>query len=261
MILAYYDVRLALLHDLDDKILELAKHSGFGLELLFHRADIASQLSKQDLITIRDSLTMTTNRISLHAPIHNLDLGSQDEVINSYSFAAYNRIIEIAGFLNADKVVVHTGFNPNIGPIWKDYWLHKFLEQLEALLIVARQHNVILLLENTWEQDWELFELVFKQLNVESLAMVFDTAHAELFSKHKPVEWLQHFKDKILHIHLVDTEGIYDNHGALGQGILDWKTIFHYIDLLPTRPTLVLEMDLKDIKLSLDFLNRKLDNV
>jgi sugar phosphate isomerase/epimerase len=213
-----------------------------GVEIIFLLSDYLYYLDYTGLNNLKTKLDRMNITRSVHAPFHGLNLGCEDLSIRSYSVECCSRAIQNAGILEADKVVVHTGFPCFLGPPWKQKWFEKFIDSVERLLDISMKHDIILTLENTWELTWEIFESAFARINDPSLKMTLDIAHAFLFSDKSPELWMEKFSDNIVHLHFTDTGGTDDNHMALGEGVIDWAKISESIDKLPNCVTKTLEI-------------------
>ena len=127
--------------------------------------------------------------------------------------------------------------------------LERALPRAEALGLVVRRARTLgvrLLLENSHEPCPEVLRPVL-EAHAGELGFCFDAAHARVFSRTPdPGPWLALGPE---HLHLNDTDGVYDRHWNLGRGVLG-----HREWLLPfLGRTLVLEVR-EDPEASLAFL-------
>ncbi|WP_374938817.1 sugar phosphate isomerase/epimerase family protein [Thermus thermophilus] len=98
--------------------------------------------------------------------------------------------------------------------------MERALPLAEALGLVVRRARTLgvrLLLENSHEPHPEALRPVL-EAHAGELGFCFDTAHARVFSRTPdPGPWLALAPE---HLHLNDTDGVYDRHWNLGRGVL-----------------------------------------
>jgi sugar phosphate isomerase/epimerase len=194
------------------------------------------------------------NVISLHGPIMDIIPHAVDEDIRKIVMRRVTTTMRVAELLGVKRVVFHTGINPvvtapnyykNICKQQAKFWnevLDKFKQQ-------------IICLENMWEPDHKILKMILKYTKNDRLKICFDVAHAQVYGKISYKQWFSKLSEYIVHLHLNDNSGKYDEHLAIGDGSIDWKTVMGEIDKLETNPRVVIEMpELDKIKKSLKYL-------
>jgi sugar phosphate isomerase/epimerase len=229
---------------------------GLGVEVLFESTDdLWPHLRWENLLELVDVLADAEVPVSVHGPFHNLNLGSRDSHIRAFSFEALSAALEFAHAVRSPHLVFHTGFLPQYAPKSRVKWLDAFAANLEPLLQRASDLDVRLAMENTYEPDLTLFEVIFARFPTPALGMCLDTGHALCFGKVNPVEWSYRFADRICHIHCSDNDGIEDLHLGLGSGIVSFQSSLRPLVKTGGLCSLTLEVGVEDAQNSRDYLN------
>ena len=165
-------------------------------------------------------------KINLHAPFMDLSPGSPDRSILALTRARFDRMGELAVAFEAKGVIFHAGFDRRRYGFMKEGWVEKSVETWSALARTFRKTGSILLLENVYEQSPDdLFDL-FKALRHEDVGFCLDTGHQAAFSAAPLERWVQVLGPYLRQLHLHDNRGEEDEHLALGQGQIDFKSLF-----------------------------------
>lgn len=117
------------------------------------------------------------------------------------------------------------------------------LKKINSLIKYAKSKNVILAIENTYNNN-DFIDDLFKIYNDNNLKFCYDSGHDFVFNK-KPYEILKNNLDNLICLHLHDNNGNSDEHLFVGEGKIDWQIIK---GLLKKR---------KNIPLCLEILNKK----
>ena len=161
----------------------------------------------------------------IHLPFFGLNLGSKEIKIRNISRDIIKKGIDFSLKLDVNKCVIHTGYVPLLPKISIPRWLDNFYFELENLLNYSSKVNFIILLENTYEKDVDLFTQIFYKFKSDNLKMCLDVAHVNCFSYQNYETWYETFRDKIVHFHLSDNYGNDDEHLALGKGNIDYSLL------------------------------------
>lgn len=202
------------------------KEQQLGIEIVFDSTGtLWPQIRWEDLLEKADLIHKENLKATIHGPFHGINLGSRDAHIREFSEAALIAGIESCASFHAPLMVFHSGFLPQLAPKSRNKWIKNFLPGLERVVESASQHKVLLALENTYEEDTELFEYIYESLPHPHLRMCLDTGHATCFGKVDPIQWVTKFRDRIIHVHLSDNDGAADLHQSLGSGSVDFKRL------------------------------------
>ncbi|WP_038045187.1 TIM barrel protein [Thermus caliditerrae] len=160
-------------------------------------------------------------RLSVHLPFWNLDLLSPDPEVRGLTLRRLLLGLDRAAELGADRAVFHSGIPHGRTPEEDQRRAERLAAALKPVVRRAEILGVELFLENTHEPSPEGLKAVLEAYP--ELGFCFDAAHARVFSHTpEPAPWLELNPH---HLHLNDTDGLFDRHWNLGQGVLghrDW---------------------------------------
>jgi sugar phosphate isomerase/epimerase len=187
-------------------------------------------------------------RITVHAPMEGIYLGSTDDEERRSSVALLTSALRAAAELEAEIVVVHllSGADP-AGPGATAAGLVLALDELVGLADVAAELGPVIGVENggftgnALDSDYRRLRYLITTLDHPSVALTLDVGHAHV---HKPSGGLRAtaelFGATVRHYHVHDNGGSEDEHRRLGAGTIDlapllptWRT---------TAPVLTLEI-------------------
>ncbi|WP_243031736.1 sugar phosphate isomerase/epimerase family protein [Thermus altitudinis] len=205
------DVRVALSVAQAVQGVEALEEQGVGLEVYLDPAHLLDDGLFQRL---RERVAYP---LSVHLPFWNLDLLSPDPEIRTLTLRRLLFGLERAAELGADRAVFHSGIPHGRTP---QEALERASRLAEALKPVVRRASLLgveLFLENSHEPGPEGIGPLLEAFP--ELGFCFDAAHARVFSQTpEPAPWLALEPE---HLHLNDTDGVYDGHRQLGEGVLD----------------------------------------
>jgi len=171
-------------------------------------------------------------------------------------------------------VTVHpASYNPRApGYAYSDVH-YKYLEPREAwetsikylkyLANYASRKGVLLGLENMptavcikgkvlktphFGKDCEELLKILSVVNSESLKITLDTGHANTVCQ--PADYIEELVDRVIHIHIHDNDGRYDQHAPLGTGIIDFNRFFKILRENNYSNTIVVERKIDEFTLS-----------
>jgi hypothetical protein len=163
--------------------------------------------------------------VSFHAPFWNLDLLSPDSGIARLSERRLEQTLHAVSHFSDSRpapahVVFHSGIPHGRTPAQAGERAERLIPKLEGLVAAATDVNAVWCLENTHEPNPDSLRVVLEALP--ELRYCFDAAHAHVFSRTPdPHAWLTL---EPAHLHLNDNGGEYDDHRALGTGVLPHLT-------------------------------------
>jgi sugar phosphate isomerase/epimerase len=220
--------------------LDMVLEYGFHLEIGLGGVDLDG-LSQAEAGKIVSRLHAAGIHLSLHGPFWDLCPGSVDPVIRQVSRSRLHQLLELAPVFNPVQVVCHTGYDPrHHGEDWQDF-LELSLAVWEPVLEQAESLEVPLLLENVWEYGPELHQAVFARLPSRYLGFCLDVGHQHSFSHTPLMDWLAALIEQLREIHLHDNHGNRDSHLPVGQGNIDFHSLFQFIRERRSTPLLTLE--------------------
>ena len=246
---------LSVAHDELDQAVDLAVDEGLGIEVtLYDTGWLMSEAALSEARRVGEELAGHELVITTHGPLYDLNPGSLDPVIRTYTREAFLRGIEVSEALRARKIVYHTFFNPllphGVLPGWKELSTPLWTETISR----AAEADVTVCLENSYEPTAELFKDLFLAFDDGRMRMCYDPAHVHLYSRDGQSAWVVTLGHLVDHLHLNDNHGASDDHLALGEGEIPYATFLPDLCLSCEQATVVLEMNLERARTSLTFL-------
>lgn len=204
-----------------------------------------------DIEKLRDSIS--TMPRALHAPPHDMYLGSIDPRVRSVVQFRINQTLRIANALHASHIVLHMNYVEE----FHKYHLAEWIENARELLSKI-ETNVEIHIENSVERSNEIFVKFFREVGLENVKFCLDIGHVIAYSRDSIDKWINSLANWIAEIHLHETEKGSDQHKPLGTGYIDWDYIFvlleeNGVDIKKTILTLEPRTE-EDLKKSLEFL-------
>nr|HDM99500.1 sugar phosphate isomerase/epimerase [Deltaproteobacteria bacterium] len=178
---------------------------------------------------------------TVHAPYSDLSLGAIDPKVRRITVERIRRALDLASLFEAKSVVCHTGFDYKHYFNSVDIWMKNAVESLITLLECASKLNIPVMLENVYELDSEIHKDIFRKVKSPLLGFCLDVGHQNVFSKTSLDKWLKALGDRLGQIHLHDNMGVHDDHLAIGEGVLDFDSLFSWLYGHGKTPILTLE--------------------
>ena len=199
-------------------------------------------------------------KISIHAPLSDINLASHNKVIRKISISEIKKSIDMAIKIDSKVIVVHPGYVPILGRRFKDKILQYNKDSLIECSKYAQEMGIKMCVENMPNIEG----LLYKDLNkLENLVLDIDAyitldvghAHNNKFTVEDMLK-----TSRIEHIHLSDNDGFFDNHKALGdikKNGLNFKSLFKGLKQINYNNLMVLEVEQpNDVVNSLHYLKK-----
>jgi len=168
-------------------------------------------------------------RCTIHAPFMDLSPGSFDKKIRKVALDRFEKTIDIAGLIEPENIVFHTGFFKPIHSWFKERWFNESMKTWEEVFSYCKKVNLKFSFENVFDEDTKIIEMFIKKFNSNLVGVCFDIGHFNVFAKNSIDEWFEKFKDKIFEIHIHDNNGEKDWHWAVGDGKIDFFMLFNLV--------------------------------
>lgn len=194
--------------------------------------------------------------ITIHGPFLDLNPGSDDEAIRSYTRKCYLRTIKLNQLLGSDRIILHSGLNPLLPRSSILKWLERSVEVFRALLEETGGEAVTLVIENSHDPIPEVLLSLVDKIGSEMIKVCFDIGHVNVFSTKTLKDWMDKLKDLIVEVHLHDNHGDSDDHLALGEGSIDIGGVLSELDKMGISVDMTLEMNRTRASQSLDYLGK-----
>jgi sugar phosphate isomerase/epimerase len=230
--------------------------NGLGVELMLYDIEYTRNSKPATLKRIGDLLKKNGITPSAHGPFYDLNPGSRDSSVRSYTLRCFSETLEACSHLGVSLLVFHTGLNPLLPINYQKIWLDLSVESWKAVAKEAEEKKVAVAIENTFAPDSSTIEAIVERVSSEWLNVCFDVAHVHVYSKKPVEEWLDRLDGLVKKIHLNDNAGEHDDHLSLGEGTMDIVNIFRQLEKRKLSPIVTLELDVSRFEKSLDFLEQ-----
>ena len=175
--------------------------------------------------------------------IHNLENGYLPKLF---------KIFSIMPKLDMSVLTIHFWLDKRF--IKKETLTHK-IDMLRRITERADCFGIKICLENMSERVEDL-STVFKKIPM--LNMTLDLGHAQLLSaENTSYGFMDQFPERIQHIHIHDNHGgnspADDLHLPVGQGSIDFLSLFHHLDRISYEGTMTLELKPFEIMECIDY--------
>jgi sugar phosphate isomerase/epimerase len=238
-----------------NEAIEVAAREGLGIEVtLYDTRWMMGESALADATEMGEKLAGHGMVVTAHGPLYDLNPGSLDPTIRSYSEDCFRRGVEVAAALGARRVVYHTCYNPLLPDGVLGGWKELAAPIWFSLLETAGELGMEVCLENSYEPTAEFFKDLFSHFSNGATRVCFDPAHVHLYSRDGQAAWIVTLGHQISHLHLNDNNGGSDDHLALGQGGIPYGTFLKDLCSACEEATVVLEMEVDRALQSIGFL-------
>jgi sugar phosphate isomerase/epimerase len=236
--------------------LSLAEQHGAGLEIqTFAHPDVLDNHWQAIVKGYLKRLEDFQGDISMHGAFYDLTSASPDQRVVRLAYDRYTHNLRIANMLGADYVVFHANYIASIRhPAYREQWTARQIEFWGRLVQEAELMGITILLENMWEYDPMIISNVLDAVNSPNLKSCIDVGHTQLYSDLVPANWVDILRRHLAYTHLNNNPGHWDEHCALGDGVIDYNAVLDVLRAVDPPVVMTLEMDnVEDIKRSLSF--------
>lgn len=195
--------------------------------------------------------------LGFHGAFYDMVSASIDPEVVALTLRRYRQCLDIANRLGGDYLVFHGNYMggwklPNYRLGWHErqvaFW-RPFAEE-------AAERGICVLLENMWAPDPAILCDVLEEVDNPYMRACLDVAHVALYSELPISHWIDIMAPYLSVCHLNNTDGQFDSHAPLGEGIIDYQQVLARLRALPQPPLLTLEMSDRDVvSASLPFLD------
>ena len=188
---------------------------------------------------------------TVHLPFFDLQPGSADVRIQAASCDRLRSALEIAALYQPQRLVGHAAYNRFLYIRSFLQWAERAADTWVKVLAVWPEHPP-LCLENTFETDpatvSEAVAILRRRMPQEAagrIGVCFDVGHWYAFAAGKTRgnldAWLDALAPYLLHLHLHDNDGSFDQHLGPGQGEIPFAAIFAGLAARHLTPTATFE--------------------
>ncbi|MBC7781973.1 MAG: sugar phosphate isomerase/epimerase [Proteobacteria bacterium] len=199
---------------------------------------------------------------TLNQPNLDINLAAATLEMRAYSLAIVRGIVEFAGDLGAEAVVIGPGKANPLFPAPVETLTGVFFSALDALLPIARRAGVKLVVENMpfcFLPDAVGLMGALERYGSDEIGVVYDIANAE-FIREDLADGLRRVAPRLHSVHVSDTDRSIYRHGPVGTGTVPFEHARALLGALPHRRRPILEIVSAhadaDIDLSVEALSR-----
>ncbi len=228
-------------------------------ELGFNGVEIIVEgFSESEIEYAKELLRDFNLSVSLHAPFSDINIASLNNGIRNESLRQIKRSIDLASYLSADAVTLHSGRISPLSMRFKEKAWELNIMSLKTLAKYAEKNDVKLCLENS-SNYYGLFCCSADEVrevleSIDNLYFTLDTGHANTCSC--VFEFIE-FLERTVNIHLHDNSGKGDEHLALGHGTIEFDEFFKKLKKLKYDGNLIIEtLNDDDVIKSLKYMSR-----
>jgi len=197
-------------------------------------------ITERDLHTLKESMGWG-HTISIHGPFMDLSPGAIDSKIAAASLERYLQVISFSEILRPEVVVFHSGYEK-----WKyagetELWLSQSVKTWRAVMEKADKSGTRVAIENIVDTEPDNLRLLAERMDHPNFGLCLDVGHREIFSKLSITDWVDGMHPYIFEMHLHDNNGNADEHLPVGDGIVDFSSLFSRLKALEADPVMTLE--------------------
>jgi sugar phosphate isomerase/epimerase len=210
---------------------EFAASEGFSFVELLLDGQYARERLEARRDSVREPLVAHGLGLVVHLPF-SIAIGSPFTPVREAVVEEFVGGMDLAADLGADRIVFHPSSDA-----WELCWdesdekgfVH---EGLDALVPAARERGLVPCIENLIDGPYPLSGFPDLLSRYPGARMTFDTSHALLSGVGEAgmASFLEEYRERVGHLHLVDTRGGGDEHLPVGMGRLDFETVFRGLD-------------------------------
>ena len=225
---------------LADRYLPLFLEAGLNPEIGLDAFSLKS-FPQATFENIAQSFKKAGRFITLHAPFQDLLPGALDEGIRAASLKRLCQAFRLLPVFQPLAIVCHLGYEARHYQWDRKAWLAHSAATWEELARMAAEHQVLLMLENVYETEPELFLELLDRVKAPNLQVCLDVGHLLAFGGGDFSRWLEALAPVIGHLHLHDNQGEADTHLALGHGQVPLSYVLNFLAARHLRPLITLE--------------------
>ena len=208
--------------------LEAIKENKLNIEI--NHTCISEALDDENRIRLlgeirKDIEECGAERVLLHGPFTEIIPAAIDYKAREFAMERLEQCYQVAAAVGAEAMIVHTGYIPFM--YFKEWQAEKSAVFWQKFM-KDKPSDFRLYVENVLEDEPYMMADMMKQIKGSRIGICLDTGHA-LAAGHStvPIEtWIEILGPYIGHFHIHNNRGDGDTHSPLGEGILDFHSIF-----------------------------------
>ncbi len=207
-----------------------------------------------------------TGRRGVHGPFLGMYLFGQDPKIRAVVTDRLRQGVAFAHELGGTHMVVHSPFESFGHPMFTHspaFGLQRDIDGIHQTLAPvvkdAEAANVTLVIETIFDLNVRPLLTLVDSFDSRHVRLSVDVGHAYITHRRggpTPDQWVREGGSRLAHVHLQDTDGLWDRHWGPGRGSINFFAIFEALGTLDQSPRLILELrDKRDIARSAAWLS------
>ncbi len=191
-------------------------------------------------------------RLGIHGPFMGFSVGGRDPDVREVVKKRLSQGLQVCEALGATQMVVHSPYT-----VWDYYNLDNTeggrQTKIEicklAMTDAVKQAEDIgceIVLENIEDMDPASRQELADSFGSDAVRISVDTGHAHYVHGvvgAPPVDYfIKAAGNKLHHVHLQDADGYADRHWTLGEGNINWPSVFAALGKLTSNPRLIVEI-------------------
>lgn len=205
-----------------DSHMDVIKEFNTGAELdhFCTASNMDGEKREEGFGEIQKILDLSPKGVILHAPFNELYPAAIDPLARDLAMKRLSDAAGIAKGLGAVKMVVHSGYVPNI--YFKQWHVERSVEFWNEFV---ERNDIDIVIENVLEDEPYMMAEMMESLTDERIRLCLDTGHALCMSRVPVTEWVDVMAPYLGHIHIHSNDGSWDYHEPPGTGILDMEKV------------------------------------
>ncbi|KUM24358.1 sugar phosphate isomerase [Mesorhizobium loti] len=191
-------------------------------------------------------------RLGIHGPFWGLTIASADPDVRDVVSRRHVQGIEVCAAIGATQMVVHSPYttwsynNLDNNPSDRGKIVERCHLTLRDAVKRAEDIGCTIVIENIEDKDPYIRVGLADSFGSAAVAVSLDTGHA--YYAHgstgaPPVDYYVNAAgNRLQHVHLQDGDGYADRHWSLGEGTIQWRSVFAALTKLESNPRLIIEI-------------------
>lgn len=222
------------------KNLDLILPAGFQPEIYFS-SHVLDRLNRDDVEKASQKLRQKGTPVTFHAPFMDLNPGAVDEKIREVTAFRFRQMMDLVSSFQPKVIVFHPGYDRFCYDGDVDLWLENSLLTWRPLIEQATKLSVRLAVENVFEESPAILKRLLATIDSPHLGFCLDAGHGYLFSEAPLEAWIEELGPWLIETHLHDNHGSMDDHLPVGQGKINFPTLFATLSRKNLAPILTIE--------------------
>ena len=219
---------------------------GAGIELgSYGMVGVRSEGDWQTRVALHKAIrTRFAGTIAVHGPFIGMEYAHIDHLIRDVVNRRLNMTFDVAVTLRASRVVLHSGYKPEIDLFRLQHsWLKGCVKFWQGEIRRWADAGIVIALENDTGRLPDLLVQLVEEVDNPFLGLCMDIGHQHMFSELEAIEWVRRIDNRLFHIHLHGNDRISDNHWPIGRGTVDFEPFYAAIVRHAPQATISLEVE------------------